>query len=482
MDIPKNIKKNLNGFNGRIITRFPPEPSGCLHLGHAKAIFINYSIAKYYNGKFILRFDDTNPEKESLEYVNQIIKDITSLDVIPDKITHTSDYFDKIIECADFLVDNFLAYVDDTDSYTMGLERKDRIDSKNRDLDSRELWNQMKSGTITNSVLRIKLNMKSNNGAMRDPTIFRFNILPHFATGKKYCVYPTYDFACPIVDTIEGVTHVYRSCEFVDRDEQYQIILKMLNFSKIILSGYGKLNFTDAIMSKRAIKAMIDADEVDGWNDPRLLTLQGAFRRGLSLPAIRMFVSELGFSKNTNNKMEQDTLWKINRKVIDKIATRYTVLPLLEITTKSFPETCYINDSVLINRIDRYPDAGKRNLYYSRTLMFSTNDVKDIGTNEEVTLMNFGNVFFGEYLVTNPGGDFKNTKHKLLWLCYREDYPVVNVRIISYQSGKKIITKYFGEPDMKYIKVGDYVQLMKMGYYICDYINDDIIELIEMIV
>lgn len=509
MNIPKAIKKSLDNYPSQIVTRFPPEPSGYLHIGHAKAIFINYTIAKQYGGKFILRFDDTNPETETAEFVNTMQTDILSLDVKPDYITSTSDYFDTIISYADYLVLNNLAYVDDSDPETIKSNRLSRTDSIYRSANSIDKWNSMKNGEITNSVLRIKLNMKSDNGAMRDPTIFRHSIVAHFATGNKYCVYPTYDFACPIVDSIEGITHVYRSCEFTDRNEQYRAILSLLKLDIPVLLTYGKLNFTDAVMSKRLINKMIKSGSVDDWSDPRLLTIRGAKRRGLCLTALKTFINEIGFSKNVVN-MDQFAIWKINKKIVDKLGTRYMVLPADTVRKYTITDTENVPDYVQINRFDRNIDLGKRNLYYSPTIYMDTNELATVKPGEEVTLMNFGNVIFDDNndinnnidvnnstnndiiidtnnrIKTNLAGNFKTTVHKIRWLCERPDCQLVQIRITSYPAGNKIVSNYLGEPDMANIKVGDYVQLIKMHYYICDNVSSSvdrsgcIIDLIEM--
>ncbi|CAH6421857.1 Glutamyl/glutaminyl-tRNA synthetase [uncultured virus] len=247
-------------FKKKIVNRFSPEPSGYLHLGHIKAILINFFLSKKYNGEFILRFDDTNCENELFEFEKVIKEDIKNLlKISPDRISNTSDYFIKIIQFADILVKNGLAYVDDTNKETIRKERLERISNKNRSSsieNNDHLWENMKKGILQNNILRIKINMNSNNASLRDPTIFRSTISSHYKTKNDFYVYPTYDFACPIIDHLEGVTHVLRSTEFSERDEQYKIILNLLKLENIFLGSYGKKNFQNVVMGKRKIREL----------------------------------------------------------------------------------------------------------------------------------------------------------------------------------------------------------------------------------
>ena len=205
--------------------------------------------------------------------------------------------------------------------------RKGTHESKNRNTSVDQnsiLWSGMKDGSITNSVLRIKMDPHHNNGTLRDPTIYRYVDMSHQHTGDTYAVYPTYDFACPIVDSLEGVTHVYRSVEFKDRDSQYKWILSMLNLRKPVLCNYSRITFRDTVMSKRKIKALIGDAILSGWDDPRLLTLRGAFRRGLSYDGLIKFIAHQGLSRK-NVSMTPDLLWGNNKKIIDKLSTMYIV-------------------------------------------------------------------------------------------------------------------------------------------------------------
>ncbi|MEW5307513.1 MAG: hypothetical protein WDW36_009902 [Sanguina aurantia] len=218
---------------GKVVTRFPPEPSGYLHVGHAKAALLNQFFADMYKGKLLVRFDDTNPSKEKDEYVENIIKDIADLGLRYDKLTHTSDYFPQLLDMAERLIRGGYMYADDTPQEQMRDERMKLIESSCRERSVEEnlaLWEEMKLGSETGllNCMRFKLNMKSLNGAMRDPVAYRCNLTPHWRTGKTYKVYPTYDCACPFVDSIEGVTHALRTSEYKDREEQFYWVLKVM--------------------------------------------------------------------------------------------------------------------------------------------------------------------------------------------------------------------------------------------------------------
>lgn len=223
---------------GKVVTRFPPEPSGYLHIGHAKAALLNQHFAAQYNGKLIIRFDDTNPSKEKVEFEERILADLKVLGVDSTHLTWTSNYFNLLMEYAKKLIHLELAYVDDTEREQMKLERGEGIASKNRLLSVQEnldLFEEMIAGTDRGLTccLRAKISVDDLNKAMRDPVIYRCNLFPHNRTGSKWKVYPTYDFACPIVDSIEGVTHALRTNEYHDRNDQFNWFINALNLRHV---------------------------------------------------------------------------------------------------------------------------------------------------------------------------------------------------------------------------------------------------------
>lgn len=229
---------------GKVVTRFPPEPSGYLHIGHLKAAMLNDAIAKKYNGKLILRFDDTNPQKEKEEYVENIMADLKRVGIHHHMLTHTSDYFDLILKYGEQMIKEGKAYVDNTPVLQMREWRMNGVESPSRNAplaDQLRLWQAMIDGTPEGleCCVRAKIDMQAKNKCMRDPTIFRCNVgTPHHRTGNKYKCYPTYDFACPIVDSIEGVTHTLRTNEYRDRNEQYYWMIDALGLRKPCIRDY----------------------------------------------------------------------------------------------------------------------------------------------------------------------------------------------------------------------------------------------------
>ena len=280
---------------GEVVVRFPPEASGYLHVGHAKAALLNFHYKESFKGKLVMRFDDTNPAKEKEEYENVILDDMKMLQVKYDHFSRSSDHFETILNYCEKLIKDGKAYIDDTDAETMKAEREQMKESKNRNNSVEQnlsLWSKMKAGTEegTKCAVRAKMDMKSPNGCMRDPTIYRCKPEAHPATGTKYKVYPTYDFACPIVDSVEGVTHALRTTEYMDRDEQFNWFIDALGIRKPHIYAYARLNLTNTLMSKRKLTWLVDNGAVDGWDDPRMPTVRGIMRRGLQasrLPVTR---------------------------------------------------------------------------------------------------------------------------------------------------------------------------------------------------
>ncbi len=471
--IPKDLDNLLKDFDGRVVTRFPPEPSGYLHLGHVKAIYINYAIAAKYHGRMIFRFDDTNPSKASAEYSKAILADIQSIGINLPTITNTSDYFDLIISYADFLVDNNLAYVDDTDANLIQEQRSSQLESKNRNTDTKInqlAWLDMKFGLRADSCVRIKISMTDPNACMRDPIIFRCGG-PHYLTGLTHKVYPTYDFSCPIVDSVEGVTHVFRSTEFIDRNAQYKHIGQMLGLRHPIMYNYGKLNFTNAVMSKRQIKNLIDQHKIGGWDDPRLYTVRGARRRGLCTEALKDFVGRTGITNHTIN-IEDSMLWTINKKHIDLIALRSSAIRTsdcrsLKISQPDSSEKEF-DDKKIIPKYLKNPNLGSRDLCISSEIIVGTEEISSVTESEEITLLNWTNVIYKTgKLIMNPTGSYKDTKKKLIWLAAGHTVCVITH---TYRGLHKtcLVNKFLAEDQIKYLKKGSYVQFYKMGYYICD--------------
>lgn len=282
---------------GKVKLRFAPEPSGYLHIGHSKAALLNQYFAQRYQGQVIVRFDDTNPAKESNEFVDSLLKDIETLGIKYETVTYTSDYFPELMKMAENLIIQGKAYVDDTPREEMQKERMDGIESKCRNNSKEEnlkLWNQMIAGSERGlqCCVRGKLDMQDPNKSLRDPVYYRCNPMPHHRIGSKYKVYPTYDFACPFVDSIEGITHALRSSEYHDRNAQYYRIQEDMGLRKVHLYEFSRLNMVYTLLSKRKLLWFVQNEKVNGWDDPRFPTVQGIVRRGLKVEALIQFILE----------------------------------------------------------------------------------------------------------------------------------------------------------------------------------------------
>ncbi len=381
--IEEAIEKDLaEGVYTRVQTRFPPEPNGYLHIGHAKAISIDFGNAKKYNGTCNLRFDDTNPTKEDTEYVDAIMEDIEWLGYKWDKVLYASDYFDAIYDCAVKLINKGLAYVDDLSADEIreyrgtltepGKESPYRTRSVEENLD---LFKRMTDGEFEtgSKVLRAKIDMASPNLNMRDPIIYRILHASHHRTGDKWCVYPMYDFAHPISDTVEGVTHSLCSLEFEDHRPLYDWFLKQLDFeapSRQIEFARMNLNYT--LTSKRKCLKLVDDGIVSGWDDPRMGTLCGMRRRGYPAAAIRDFCDRIGVAK-ANSVIDFSLLEHCVREDLNKNAPRVmAVLRPIELVIDNYPEN-QIEKIEVENNPER-PELGKRTVNFSKTLYIEEDD------------------------------------------------------------------------------------------------------------
>lgn len=477
--IPKDLEKILNAHSGPIITRFPPENSGYLHIGHVKALMINYVIAKKYGGQMILRFDNTNPLTESLEFEKAIMDDIEKLGIVPDAITYSSDYFPILIKFAEELIQNNKAYIDDTPQVESKKQRRKCIESVNRNNSVEhnvELWNLMKDGNLKSACLRIKTDMKHPTGNCRDPAIFRYVEGEHYKI-KDLKVFPTYDFVCPIIDSIEGVTHAFRSVEYSDRSDQYNLILGALNLTGPKLFYYGKVKFEGVVLSKRKIGALITNGTIYGWDDPRLFTVRGLLNHGIHVETLNQFSSTLGFSAKTPPIMTTEKLWTLNRKIIDKFAARYFCLPENDVI-----EIKVNNVNTPYDEIPKYiknANLGLRILNHSDKIFITKTDYSTLSENEEVSLLLWGNMIFNNGELTfNPNGDFKSTDKKLLWIASNN---IIRVKIDSCTTSGPIVSNYYiGERELLNINKGDYVQFLKMSYCMCTNIDNELITFIEL--
>ena len=331
-----------------IVTRFPPEPNGYLHIGHAKSILFNYGLAVKYNGKFNFRFDDTNPSKEDEEYVDSIIEDVKWLGARFDGVKYASNYFDKMYECAVLLIKKGLAFVCDLtadeirqyrgDYNTPGKESPYRNRSVEENL---KLFDDMKNGLYKDGekVLRAKIDMSSSNINMRDPVIYRIAHLTHQNTGDKWCIYPMYDFAHPLEDAIEGITHSCCTLEFEDHRPLYDWVVNNCDFKNPPRQiEFAKLYLTNVITGKRYIKKLVEDKIVDGWDDPRLVTIAALRRRGYTKEAIKMFVELAGISKSQSSCEYEMLEYCIREDLKLKCKRMFAILDPIKLIIENYPE------------------------------------------------------------------------------------------------------------------------------------------------
>ncbi|MBR2742444.1 MAG: glutamine--tRNA ligase/YqeY domain fusion protein [Clostridia bacterium] len=380
------IEQDLKeGKADHIQTRFPPEPNGYLHIGHAKAIYIDFETAKKYNGICNLRLDDTNPTKEDVEYVDAIKEDIHWLGFEYANIFYASDYYDFLLECAYRLINKGLAYVcdltaDEIREYRGTLKEPGRESPyRNRTVEENlDLFNRMKAGEFPEGshVLRAKIDMASNNLNMRDPVIYRILFANHHRTGEKYCVYPMYDFAHPLSDSYEGVTHSLCSLEFEDHRPLYDWVIKNADApypSRQI--EFARLNMTYTVMSKRKLRELIEQGIVSDWDDPRLPTLRGIRRLGYPPEAVIEFIEKNGVSK-TNSVVDYEFLEFCVRNRLSESAKRVmAVLDPVKLVIDNYPENEveYVEGEYHPDR----EDLGKRSLPFSRELYIERTDFTD---------------------------------------------------------------------------------------------------------
>ncbi|TMW61790.1 hypothetical protein Poli38472_010853 [Pythium oligandrum] len=487
--------------DGQVVTRFPPEPSGYLHIGHLKACLLNDYYARHYNGKLILRFDDTNPSKEKDEFEQSIQGDLKRLNILPDMVTYTSDSFPKIIDFARQLIREGNGYMDNTAQEKMRDERMNGVDSVCRNQDpavALELFEKMLKNDpeAAGYCLRGKIDMQAKNKTLRDPVFFRANATPHHRTGTKYCAYPTYDFACPIVDSLEGVTHALRTTEYNDRDEQYQWVIKALKLRPVRIHAFARMNFVHSVLSKRKLQWFVDNGHVEGWNDPRFPTIQGVLRRGVQQEALREFIVSQGASRRIVD-MEWDKFWTMNKRIIDATAYRYFALN----KNNAVPlELTNVSADVVGLPIARHPkDAsmGNKIMRFSKNLLLERDDVNLFQVDEEVTLMRHGNIIVRKIhkdadgqitkveAENHPEGDFKKTKLKITWLADVPD--LVDCVLVefdhliskpkleesdNFQDHLTPVTRAemhaIGDHELRTAKKNDVVQLERRGFFRVD--------------
>lgn len=512
------INKDLSeGKVTTVKTRFPPEPNGCLHIGHAKSLCLNFGTARKYGGTCNLRFDDTNPLKEDEEFVNSIKRDIQWLGFKWDNLYNASDYFDVMYECAEKLIKEGKAYVCDLSAEEIRLSRGSLTEpgkeSPYRDRSPEEnlnLFRRMKAGEFADGekVLRAKIDMASPNINMRDPVIYRVLHASHQNTGDKWCIYPMYDFAHPIEDAYEGITHSICTLEFEDHRPLYDWVTQNCGFPSPLPQQieFARLNITNTIMSKRFLKRLVEDGFVDGWDDPRMPTLCGMRRRGYPPKAIIDFCDRIGVAK-ANSEVEYGYLNACVRDYLNQYAQRAMAVtsPIKVILTNlSAPEECEIENN------PNKPEEGTRTLTLTHELYIDGSDfslapppkyhrlkldgyVRLKGAYiikcDKVETDNEGNILHLECSIvenSKSGCDQSGLKVKgvIQWVSAKYNTPLTLRKLdsllldgegdfinrLNYESLKEIPA--LGEPSLASAPKESRFQFMRMGYYVRDLKSD----------
>ena len=458
--------------HGKVITRFPPEPNGYPHIGHAKASIIDEEYAKMYGGKLILRFDDTNPEKERLEYYAAIKVGLDWLGVKYDLVKNTSDDMEIIYKKAKELIEAGHAYVCTCDKETISKNRREMISCKCRagNLEQNNTrWNKMfdkfKPGE---AIVRFRGDMSSENTVMRDPTLLRIIDESHPIHKNKYRVWPNYDFAVSIEDSIDGITHAFRTKEYELRTELYYTLLDKMGMRKPKMLEFSRLEFEGMPVSKRVLKPLVEEGKVSGFDDPRLPTLEGLRRRGIVPEAIRKFVISLGFTKS-DTMPPFETLESFNRKIIDPESVRlFIVFDPVKITVT--------NNHLTEIEISNHPqnNMGKRQIKIDGNFYISGSDAKTLKIGDEIRLLELYNI-----RITKTGsemeGEITDTSYKpdipkIQWVSRKNP---VNIEVLI--SDVLFINDQFNENSLEVkqaiteqhyleLNVGAEIQFVRFGY------------------
>ena len=511
------IDKHLEeGVYDRVHTRFPPEPNGYLHIGHAKSICLNFGTAAKYNGLCNLRFDDTNPEKEEVEYIESIKEDIRWLGFDwEDRLYFASDYFEKMYEYAVLLIKKGKAYVDDLSPEEIreyrGTLTEPGKNSPYRDRsveENLELFERMKAGEFEEGarVLRAKIDMASPNMNMRDPVIYRISYTPHHRTGDKWCIYPMYDYAHPISDALENITHSLCTLEFEDHRPLYEWVLREIGLfpNPPVQIEFARLELTNTVMSKRKLRALVEEGKVDGWDDPRMPTISGLRRRGYTPSSIRDFAERVGIAK-TNSVVDVALLEHCVREELNQTAPRVMgVIDPLKLVITNYPE-----DKVEYMEVENNPQdpaAGTREIPFSRVLYIEKEDFMEnppkkffrLSPGKEVRLRN-AYIIRCDDVVKDPetgevievhctydpdtksgsGSANRKVKGTLHWVSARHAVPAT-IRLYDYlfvenEEGEmeynpdsiKVMQGYV-EPSLKGVETGKRFQFIRKGYFFTD--------------
>ncbi len=510
------IERDLSegAYDRPVKTRFPPEPNGYLHIGHAKSICLNFTTAAKYDGTCNLRFDDTNPLKEDTEYVESIKNDVQWLGFDWSELRFASDYFDTMYECAVKLIKEGKAFVCDLTADEMREYRGTLVEPgkespyRNRTVEENlQLFEDMKNGKYADGekVLRAKIDMTSPNLNMRDPVLYRVAHSTHHNTGDKWCIYPMYDYAHPLEDAIEGVTHSICTKEFEDHRPLYDWVLKETGWENPPKQiEFARLNVTNTVMSKRYLKALIDEGAADGWDDPRMPTISGLRRRGYTPEAMRDFCERIGIAK-ADSLVEIGQLENCIREDLkEKVESRNVILEPLKVVITNYPEDqteeCEIENNKEVEAM------GTRMVPFSRELYVEKEDFMEVPVKKYFRLFPGNEVRFkGAYFITcnevvkdedgnvielrctydpetRSGGTFEGRKVKgtIHWVDAKTAEKITvrhydYLKIMDEEKGEEVLNpntlkvyEAFAEPAIKDSTPGTRYQFFRHGYYIED--------------
>ncbi|MDD6154353.1 MAG: glutamine--tRNA ligase/YqeY domain fusion protein [Eubacteriales bacterium] len=513
--IEEFINEDLaNGVYDEVYTRFPPEPNGYLHIGHAKAICLDFETAMKYGGKCNLRYDDTNPGKEDTEYVDAIEEDVKWLGFQWAKRCWASDYFDEMYDCAVMLIKKGKAYVDDLTAEEMKEYRGTLTEPgkespyRNRTVDENlDLFRRMKDGEFADGekVLRAKVDMASPNMNMRDPVIYRISHATHHNTGDKWCIYPMYDFAHPIEDAIEGVTFSLCTLEFEAHRPIYDWVLREVgkweNPPRQI--EFARLELTNTITSKRKLKALVDDGIVDGWDDPRMPTVAGMRRRGYTPEAIRQFCRDIGISKSNSLVDFAELEHCVRDDLQNKVESRHVVENPIKVVITNYPEGK--TEMIPVENNRNVPEMGEREVPFGRELYIDGEDFMEVPVKKYFRLYPGNEVRFkGAYFLTcnevvknedgsikellctydpeTKGGDSPDGRKVKGTIHFVEASTAVKIKVRNYtnllvedENGELVPdedsvheTYAYAEPSLGDAKPGERFQFFRHGYYIAD--------------
>ena len=467
----KGLPELKDAEQGKVITRFPPEPNGYPHIGHAKAAIINSEYAKMYGGKFILRMDDTNPEAERMEYHAAIKVGLEWLGIDFDIVKSTSDDMELFYEKGLELINSDKAYVCTCKRDDISKNRRERKACKcsKEDLDkNNKNWEKMQEKFKPGeAIVRFRGDMKADNAVMRDPVLFRIIEGKHYTLGKKYRIWPSYDFAVAIEDSIDGITHAFRSKEFELREELIDAILDALDMRKPFQGFFSRLEFKGMPISKRIIRPLIEEGKVSWYDDPRLPTLEALKRRGIKPESIRQFIMSLGLTK-ANTLAPFDALEAFNRKFVDPNSSRlFMVNNAKKLSVKNLPK--------LSVEIPNHPinDMGKRKIEVDGNFYISGEDAENIEEGKQIRLLGLGNISITK-IGTKLEGEFVEGEPtdipKIQWVSQKTAHQIKMIIPKVLFNGEEFNEDsleeldVYTEPHYLQLKEGDEIQFVRFGY------------------